>query len=76
MVKERLLCKGRDTRSKGYDLVEWESLKDTPRNAPNRPQHSEDFRCITCAGQTYTFSTAQATVVRQLWTAWENGMPG
>jgi len=39
------------------------------------PRHSSDFRSVNWYGQRYTFSAAQAAVVRLLWDAWRNDTP-
>lgn len=43
--------------------------------APNTPQHqhSADFRSVTWAGETYTFTATQAACVEALWQAWAHG---
>lgn len=38
-------------------------------------RHSEGFTSVYWHGATYSFSPAQAAVVRQLWRSWEAGTP-
>ena len=42
-------------------------------HAGDAPKHSPDFRAVHWSGQDYIFSPTQASVVRQLWEAWEDG---
>lgn len=44
-----------------------------PRGSPY--SHSADFRSVHWFGIDYTFSPTQAAIVRQLWQAWEDGVP-
>jgi hypothetical protein len=37
--------------------------------------HSEDFRSVRWCGRDYNFTPMQASCVRVLWEAWENGSP-
>jgi hypothetical protein len=43
--------------------------------APQRPTHSPDFRCVDWFGTEYTFTPTQAACVRVLWEAWEQRAP-
>ena len=45
------------------------------RPAPPDFAHADGFRCIRFRGTTYTFTPQQATVVNQLWEAWEEYTP-
>jgi hypothetical protein len=38
-------------------------------------RHSDDFRSVNWYGAAYSFTANQASVVRQLWEAWERGTP-
>lgn len=38
-------------------------------------RHSPDFRCVNWFGTNYTFTPLQAAIVKQLWEAWESGVP-
>lgn len=38
-------------------------------------RHSQDFRSVHWYGTDYSFTDAQAAIVRLLWEAWENGTP-
>lgn len=43
------------------------------RLSPSR--HSSDFRSVRWFGRSYSFTSGQAVIVKQLWQAWENGTP-
>lgn len=41
----------------------------------NPARHSPDFRSVRWFGKDYTFTPAQAVIVRELWKAWRHGTP-
>ena len=70
------------------DLSDWEECYRLTRDgltaaegmldmtsSSTKTRHSEDFRSVNWFGTQYSFTPAQAAIVRTLWRNWEQGVP-
>jgi hypothetical protein len=59
----------------GYQEVRTEEAVREEEEAAGQPRHSPDFRSVFARGKSFSFSPAQASIVKQLWDALENDTP-